>query len=121
VILHFLIFCLLSLAGNSIGLIGGCMFKDVKVASGVLPIFIMPLVLFSGFYQNRGNMMIWISWLEYLSPLKYAYEAVMVNQYENLNAEVQIVIMLAQYIGKHAIQHGVMEFCICAHRIHIRV
>jgi ABC-type multidrug transport system permease subunit len=74
---------------------GGCMFKDVKVASGVLPMFIMPLMLFSGFFQNRGNLLAWISWLEYLSPIKYAFEAVMVNQYENLNAEVSIVTMLA--------------------------
>jgi ABC-type multidrug transport system permease subunit len=95
VIINFFIYCLLSLAGNSIGLMGGCVFKDVKVASAVLPMFIMPLMLLSGFYQNRGNLRVWISWLEYLSPIKYAFEAVMLNQYGNLNAEVSIVSMLA--------------------------
>jgi ABC-type multidrug transport system permease subunit len=79
VVINCLIYCLLSLAGNSFGLMGGCMFKDVKVASGVLPMFILPLMLFSGFYQNRGNLMVWISWMEYLSPMKYAFEAVMIN------------------------------------------
>lgn len=57
------VFVLLSLAGNSIGLMGGCFFKDVKVAAGVIPMIVMPLMLFSGFFKNLGNFMSWISWL----------------------------------------------------------
>lgn len=30
----------------------GCMFTDVKAASGFLPVVLMPLVIFSGFYAN---------------------------------------------------------------------
>lgn len=52
VVLHLFIYSLLSLCGNSLGLMGGCMFKDVKVAAGVVPMIIMPLVLFSGFFKN---------------------------------------------------------------------
>jgi len=47
-----IIFVLQSLAGNSIGLMAGCVFKDVKVASGFLPAILMPLILFSGFFKN---------------------------------------------------------------------
>jgi len=50
VLIHLVIYFLLSVAGNSIGLLGGCFFKDVKVAAGVIPLFIMPLMLFSGFF-----------------------------------------------------------------------
>jgi len=50
VVIHIFICILMSLAGNSVGLMGGAMFTDVKVASGVLPMFIMPMMLFSGFF-----------------------------------------------------------------------
>ena len=63
VFIHLFVFILLSIAGNSLGLIGGCMFKDVKVASAIVPMFIMPLILFSGFFKNSSNFMAWISWL----------------------------------------------------------
>jgi len=50
VVINIFVYILMSLAGNSIGLMGGSMFSDVKVASGVIPMFIMPLMLFSGFF-----------------------------------------------------------------------
>ena len=57
----------------------GCIFNDKKVAAGVLPLIIMPLMLFSGFFKNQGNLLNFIGWVQYLSPLKYAYEASMWN------------------------------------------
>ena len=53
---HFIVLTLLGLAGNSVGLMGGSIFKDPKVASGVVPMFIMPMILFSGFFSNLGTM-----------------------------------------------------------------
>lgn len=52
VIVNIFICILLGLVGNSCGLMAGSMFKDVRSASGMLPLVIMPLVLFSGFYAN---------------------------------------------------------------------
>ncbi len=43
---HFIVSTLLGLAGNSVGLMGGSIFKDPKVASGVVPMFVMPMILF---------------------------------------------------------------------------
>ena len=60
---HILVYILLALAGHSVGLMAGCMFKDVKTASGLLPMILMPLVLFSGFYSNQDNLMEWIGWI----------------------------------------------------------
>lgn len=76
------------------GLIGGCMFKDVKVAAGVVPMFIMPLILFSGFFKNSSNFMSWISWLQYVSPVKYAFEAVMRDNYTNVISDVNTFIII---------------------------
>lgn len=63
VIIHMFIYFLLSFAGNSVGVMAGCLFSDVKVASGILPMFIMVFVLFGGFFQNQGNFMDWIGWI----------------------------------------------------------
>ena len=53
---HFIVLILLGLTGNSVGLMGGCIFKDPKVASGVVPRFFMPMILFSGYFSNLGTM-----------------------------------------------------------------
>jgi hypothetical protein len=68
VFINLFIFFLLSFAGNSVGLMAGCLFNDVKVAAGILPMFVMIFVLFGGFFQNQGNYMAWIGWIKYLSP-----------------------------------------------------
>ncbi len=39
---------------------GGAAFKDAKVAAGLLPILMMPFMLFAGFYSNRGLFMEWV-------------------------------------------------------------
>lgn len=72
---------MISMSGNSVGLMGGCMFQDIKVAVGILPVFLMPLILFSGFYSNQSTMMNWIGWLKYLSPIKYGFEALITNDF----------------------------------------
>lgn len=58
----------LSLVGYSLGLFLGSMFNDVRAASGVTPMLIMPFMMFSGFYANRDSYGAWIGWIEYLSP-----------------------------------------------------
>lgn len=52
VVTHIFICILLGLCGNSVGLMAGSMFKDVRTASGMLPMVLMPLILFSGFWAN---------------------------------------------------------------------
>ena len=59
----------------------GCAFKDVKVATGIVPMVLMPLIIFSGFFANSKNFYVWIGWLQYLSPVKYAFEALSINEY----------------------------------------
>jgi hypothetical protein len=63
VVLNLFIYVLLSLCGNSIGLWAGCIFNDPKVATSLMPLFVMPIVLFSGFFKNQGNFMSWVDWI----------------------------------------------------------
>jgi ABC-type multidrug transport system permease subunit len=51
----FLLICVLeSLCGNALGLSLGAMFSNVRIATALMPMIFIPLMLFSGFYVNRG-------------------------------------------------------------------
>lgn len=71
--IHYLIFALMSFNGASLGLFIGSIILDPKTASGVVPLFILPYVIFSGFFKNRADFPAWIGWIEYISPLKYGF------------------------------------------------
>jgi ATP-binding cassette subfamily G (WHITE) protein 1 len=77
--LFFLINFVCSLAGNSFGLFIGSLFSDPKVASGMMPMVIFPLLLFSGYYKNISDLPVWIGWIQYLSPIKYTFISLVRN------------------------------------------
>ncbi|EWS74861.1 ABC transporter family protein (macronuclear) [Tetrahymena thermophila SB210] len=81
----FYFFCLIlnSLLGLSLGYIGGSIFSDVKTAVFMSPLIFVPNALFGGFFKNRKNLASWISWIEYLFPIKYSFNAIAANEYEN--------------------------------------
>lgn len=60
---YLLIAILLSLCTNSMGLMAGCAFKDVKMAINVVPMVLMPLIIYSGFFANSKSFFVWIGWL----------------------------------------------------------
>ena len=88
---HFWVFLILAIlhhaAGNSVGLFGGCIFPDTRVAQSLLPMLVIPFMLFAGFFANRDTFSPWISWIEYISPMKYTMEAFVTNEYDGLGYE----------------------------------
>lgn len=71
----------MSLVGNSIGFFTGSLFKDAKRASGLAPVLILPLMMFSGLYNKLNSIPSWISWLQYISPFRYGLHMELINQY----------------------------------------
>jgi len=71
---------LVNLCGSSLGLLIGSMMQDVKSVSAVVPILLIPFVLFSGLFKNTGNISMWLGWIQYISPLKYGYLAMITNE-----------------------------------------
>lgn len=74
-----LTYALVGLAGSSLGLLIGSVILDQKSVSSVVPILLIPFILFSGFFKNRDDLPKWIGWLEYISPIKYGFIAFTVN------------------------------------------
>ncbi len=77
--MHCLIFGLMSFCGASLGLLLGSVITDEKDVSTVLPVFLLPMIVFSGFFKNRADLPGWIGWFEYLSPNKYSFIGLLEN------------------------------------------
>ena len=51
---HYLTYVLIALNGSSLGLFIGSAILDAKSVSAVIPIVLLPFILFSGFFKNRS-------------------------------------------------------------------
>jgi ABC-type multidrug transport system permease subunit len=46
-------------------------------------IFILALIIYTGFTIPTSNMKPWFRWLNYLNPIGYAFESLMINEFHN--------------------------------------
>ncbi|GMH52576.1 hypothetical protein TrRE_jg4903 [Triparma retinervis] len=85
----------LNYAGMSMGLILASLFSDIAVALLVAPLIIMPLMMFSGFFLNADSTPVYYSWIPWISPMKYAFSALAMNEYRGLDLKC----LPDEYIG----------------------
>ncbi|KAF3401974.1 Brefeldin A resistance protein [Penicillium rolfsii] len=89
-------------------------FRSVAIFSpnmhrAVLPvgIFFNMYVLYTGLYVPAPQMQVWLGWLRYLNPLYYAFESVMVNEFENLDYQCSASDLVPSGLGYTNIAHQV--------------
>lgn len=70
--------------GNAFGIVIGCMFRDLEATLAVAPLFILPLMLFSGLFVNSGGIPPYFDWIKYISPMKYSFESFMLAEQKGL-------------------------------------
>jgi len=78
-----LILVILVITATSIGFFLGCLVKDPSIATDVSLLFFIPFAIFGGFVVNLNDVFPWISWLQYLSPIRYGVEALLRNEFED--------------------------------------
>ena len=78
------IMMLSSVIGLSLGMFFASLFADLGIALAITPLILLPLMLFSGLYVNVGNIPVYFSWIQYISPMKYAFQASMINEMKGL-------------------------------------
>ena len=75
----YLVAYLIFINGVSLGLLLGSVYTDAKSTSALTPLVIIPFLIFAGYFKNRENIPSWISWFEYISPIKYTFSAWITN------------------------------------------
>jgi ATP-binding cassette subfamily G (WHITE) protein 1 len=76
-----LVFC--AICGTAVGTFISAIFDDVALSLAVLPLVLLPVLLFSGLFVNSGNFPSWLSWLQWGSPVRYAFSGLLRNQFSN--------------------------------------
>lgn len=75
---------LTAINGMAVGTVAGSAFNDIGIALAILPLVLLPLMIFSGLFVNLATLPIYFYWIQFVSPTKYAYAAVMKNEYDGL-------------------------------------
>nr|CAA26716.2 white pigment protein [Drosophila melanogaster] len=87
-VLHFFnCLALVTLVANvstSFGYLISCASSSTSMALSVGPPVIIPFLLFGGFFLNSGSVPVYLKWLSYLSWFRYANEALLINQWADV-------------------------------------
>jgi len=70
--------------GTALGIFVASFFAEIAVALAVVPMFLMPLMIFSGFFVNSQTSPAFLNWIKYISPMKYAFVALIKNEFTGL-------------------------------------
>ena len=55
------------------GLLISVAIPKLEVAMTLFPIMILPLMIFGGFYVNNNDIVVWLRWIEWMSPFKWGF------------------------------------------------
>jgi ABC-type multidrug transport system permease subunit len=84
----FFIFLLISVVlgytAQALGMMLSAIFKDAQTSMAMGPMIIMPLILVAGLLANTERLEPGWIWLEYMSPVRYAFKAYIRNEYMHL-------------------------------------
>ena len=76
-----LTFILIANASAALGMLLGGVFSRIETALAVMPMILMPLMIFGGLLVNLGAVPWYFRWLKYLSPVKRAFVALAKNEF----------------------------------------
>jgi len=74
----------MALCGTAIGTLAACAFNDLSVALAIVPMLLLPLMIFSGLFVNTGNIPVFLDWIKWLSPMKYGFVGLVKNEFTSL-------------------------------------
>lgn len=85
-----LLYCLLIIVMISLTMISmtrvvAAIFDDAESASGIAGVLTIVLVLLSGYLKTPTEIQGYLIWIYWIDPLHYAFEALLINEYDGLN------------------------------------
>eukprot|EP01101_Sappina_pedata_P003343 TRINITY_DN1357_c0_g3_i1.p1 TRINITY_DN1357_c0_g3~~TRINITY_DN1357_c0_g3_i1.p1 ORF type:complete len:303 (-),score=73.95 TRINITY_DN1357_c0_g3_i1:31-939(-) len=84
---HYTAALLNSLCANSLGLLISTAFNNVQLSLVLAPLIFLPMMILGGLFANNSVVPAFIRWLKYFSIIKYAYEIVVVTEFESQTFE----------------------------------
>eukprot|EP01087_Luapelamoeba_hula_P004661 TRINITY_DN1458_c0_g1_i3.p1 TRINITY_DN1458_c0_g1~~TRINITY_DN1458_c0_g1_i3.p1 ORF type:complete len:729 (+),score=90.59 TRINITY_DN1458_c0_g1_i3:131-2317(+) len=69
---------------QALGLAISAAWKNAQVSLALSPVVFTPLMLLGGLFLNEGNVPDWLIWAKYLSPMKYCFEVLVLNEMDGL-------------------------------------
>ena len=60
----------------------GAASRSLVQALSPAAIFILALMIYTGFVIPLDNMVPWFRWINYIDPIAYAFESLMINEYD---------------------------------------
>ncbi|KAK9718466.1 hypothetical protein K7432_005480 [Basidiobolus ranarum] len=82
--IYMLVNVVMSLVGSAIGMFIASLFKQLQVALAVVPLIVLPLMMFGGLFLNNGSAPVYLGWIQWISPIKYGFAALSKNQFTGL-------------------------------------
>ena len=74
---------LLIIFSQAFGLLIGTIFEDDKVTISLTSLLYGPIFIFGGCMGNINKMYVWIRWMQYLSPIRFAHEILLKNEFDD--------------------------------------
>jgi len=68
-----LMLILMTLCCFALGMVLSCAILDPGLVTRIQPLFTLPLILFCGFFVNLDSIGSWLSWIQYISFVKYSF------------------------------------------------
>ncbi|GMS83657.1 hypothetical protein PENTCL1PPCAC_5832, partial [Pristionchus entomophagus] len=86
----FMIFSAISIlqvwVATSIAYAGACIFGEEGLAVSYIPLYILPMLIFGGFYIKFDSIPVYFRWLARLSWFRYGFESLNINQWTAIDS-----------------------------------
>ena len=83
--IHFVYFgigsVLICICATLLGILYSSFMNDLQTALQVAPLIFVPFLLFSGFTTNVNNLVAFLSFFQYLSPIRFSFEFFVTNEF----------------------------------------
>jgi ABC-type transport system involved in multi-copper enzyme maturation permease subunit len=84
---------------TALGMFIGTIFTKEAVALAIAPVSLSPMIIFSGFLVNLDTVYVWLRWIQYLSPIRYAMEILVRNEFDDNDKYDRVGESLADELG----------------------
>ena len=68
---------------SGIGYVLSTIIHNEEATVPMSTLIMMPSIQFGGFLVNAGSIPGWLSWLQYLSPIRYTLEVISRNEFDH--------------------------------------